>query len=77
MGLTSSAPAATMTTAFLETSISMDSLTFRVLTAAFLLLLLVGYFINWGFTLYQIFTSDLLFKKADKDKDMQDEEKLD
>ena len=64
-----------MTTAFLELSISMDSPTFRVLTAAFLLLLLVDYFINWGFTLYQIFTSDLLFKKAVKDT--QDEEKLD
>lgn len=64
-----------MTTAFLELSISMDSPTFRVLTAALLLLLLVDYFINWGFTLYQIFTSDLLFKKADKDT--QDEEKLD
>ena len=64
-----------MTTAFLELSISMDSAAFRVLTAAFLLLLLVDYFVNWGFTLYHVFTSDLLFKKADKD--MPDEEKLD
>lgn len=68
-------PVATMATAFLELSISMDSPAFRVLTAAFLLILLVNYFVNWGFTLYYIFTSDLLFKKADKD--MPDEEKLD
>ena len=64
-----------MTTAFLELSISMDSPAFRVLTTAFLLLLLVDYFVNWGFTLYYVFTSDLLFKKADTD--MADEEKQD
>ena len=75
IGLTTFASAATMTTAFLELSISMDSPTFRVLTAALLLLLLVDYFVNWGFTLYYIITNDLLFKKADKD--MQDEEKID
>lgn len=75
IGLTSSAFAATMTTAFLELSISMDSPTFRILTVALLLLLLVDYFVNWCFTLYYIFASDLLFKKADKDS--QDEEKVD
>lgn len=64
-----------MASAFLELSISIDSPTFKVLTTALLLLLLVDYFVNWGFTLYYIFTSDLLFKKADKD--MPDEEKLD
>lgn len=69
------APAATMATAFLELSISMDSPAFRVLTTVFLLLLLVNYFVNWGFTLYHICTSDLLFKKADKD--MPDDEKRD
>ena len=58
---------ATLATAFLELSISMDSPTFRALTTALLLLLLVNYFVNWGFTLYYIFTSDLLLKKADKD----------
>lgn len=68
-------PVATMATSFLELSISMDSPTFRVLTTAFLLLLLVDYFVNWAFTLYYIFTSDLLFKKADAD--MPDEEKRD
>lgn len=73
--LMSSSPAATMATSFLELSISMDSPTFRVLTTAFLLLLLVDYFVNWAFTLYYIFTSDLLFKKADTD--MTDEEKRD
>ncbi|CAD6584305.1 MAG: hypothetical protein ASARMPRED_001731 [Alectoria sarmentosa] len=67
--------AGTMATAFLELSISMDSPTFKVLTTALLLLLLVDYFVNWAFTLYYIFTSDLLFKKADKD--MPDEGKLD
>ena len=53
-----------MATSFLELSVSMDSPTFRVLTTAILLLLLVDYFINWLFTLHGIFTSDLLFKKA-------------
>ena len=53
-----------MATAFLQLSVSMDSPTFRVLTTGFLLLLLVDYFINWFFTLYGIFTSDLLFKEA-------------
>ena len=67
--------AGTMATAFLELSISMDSPTFKVLTTALLLLLLVDYFVNWAFTLYYIFTSDLLFKKADKD--VPDEGKLD
>lgn len=75
MELTIAARAATMATAFLELSISMDSPTFRILTTAFLLLLLVDYFVNWGFTLYYIFTSDLLVKKADGD--MPDEGKLD
>ena len=73
--MTNLASAATMATAFIELSISMDSPAFRVLATALLLLLLVNYFVNWGFTLYRIFTSDLLFKKADKD--MPDEEKLD
>lgn len=75
IGLTSFVSAATLTTAFLELSISMDSPAFRVLTAALLLLLLVDYFVNWGFTLYYITTSELLFKKADKD--VQDEGKVD
>ena len=64
-----------MTVAFLEISISTDSPAFRVVTAAFPILLLLNYFINWGFTLYHIFTSDLLFKETDKD--MFDEEKQD
>ena len=53
----------------------MDSPTFRVLTTALLLILLIDYFINWGFTLYSIFTCDMLFKKADND--VPDEEKQD
>lgn len=67
MKLIETAPAATMALSFLELSISIDSPTFRVLTTAFLLLLVVDYFINWGFTLYHTFTSDLLFKTADED----------
>ena len=53
----------------------MNTPTFRVLTTALLLILLVDYFVNWGFTLHSIFTGDMLFKKADKD--VPDEEKQD
>ena len=67
---------ATMATSFLELSITMDSPTFRVLNTAFLLLLLLDYFINWGFTLYYIITSDMLFKQAGGDIP-DEEEKLD
>ena len=65
-----------MATAFLELSITMDSPTFRVLNTAFLLLLLLDYFINWGFTLYNIITSDMLFKQVGEDMP-NEEEKLD
>ena len=65
-----------MATAFLELSITMDSPTFRVLNTAFVLLLLLGYFINWGFTLYKVITSDMLFKEAGGDVP-DAEEKLD
>lgn len=64
-----------MAVSFLQLSISMDSPTFRVLNTAFLLILLVDYFVNWGFTLFLIFTSDILFRKAERD--MPDEEKQD
>ena len=64
-----------MAVSFLQLSISMDSPTFRVLTTALLLILLIDYFVNWGFTLFLIFTGDMLFKKADKD--VPDEEKQD
>ena len=64
-----------MAVSFLQLSISMDSPTFRVLTTALLLILLIDYFVNWGFTLFLFFTGDMLFKKADKD--VPDEEKQD
>lgn len=75
MKLINLAPAATITVAFLELSVSMDSPAFRVLTTALLLILLVDYFINWGFTMHLIFSTELLFKKADKGTP--DEEKQD
>lgn len=53
----------------------MDSPAFRVLTTALLLILLVDYFINWGFTMHLIFSTELPFKKADKGTP--DEEKQD
>ena len=53
-------PIATVNTAFIEFSITMDSPAFRGLSAAFLLLLLIDYFINWAFTLRDIFQGKLL-----------------
>ena len=51
-----------MATAFLSLSIAMDSPTFRVLTTALLLILLVDYFINWGFTIWYSIKGDLVIK---------------
>ncbi|KAK0272868.1 hypothetical protein LTR91_001243 [Friedmanniomyces endolithicus] len=53
-------PIATLTTAFIEFSIAMDSPAFRVLSAIFLIFLLLVYFVNWAFTLRDIFQGKLL-----------------
>ncbi|TKA77025.1 hypothetical protein B0A55_01959 [Friedmanniomyces simplex] len=53
-------PIATVNTAFIEFSITMDSPAFRGLSAAFLIFLLIDYFINWAFTLRDIFQGKLL-----------------
>ncbi|KAK0867228.1 hypothetical protein LTR87_014682 [Friedmanniomyces endolithicus] len=53
-------PIGTLTTAFVEFSITMDSPAFKVLSAIFLVFLLLVYFINWAFTLRDIFQGKLL-----------------
>ena len=54
-----------MATAFLSLSITMDSPTFRVLCTGLFLILLIGYFINWGFTIWYSFRGDLLIKRVE------------
>ena len=46
---------------------AMDSPTFRVLCTAIFLILLVNYFINWGFTIWYSFKGDLLIKRDEGD----------
>lgn len=53
-------PMATVNTAWIAFSVEMDSPTFRVLAAIFLIVLLIDYFVNWGFTLRDIFMGKLL-----------------
>ncbi|KAK5130621.1 hypothetical protein LTR08_001880 [Meristemomyces frigidus] len=53
-------PLATINTAWIEFAKDLDSSTFRVLATIFLLLLLVDYFINWAFTLRDIYMGKLL-----------------
>ncbi|EMD00607.1 hypothetical protein BAUCODRAFT_28950 [Baudoinia panamericana UAMH 10762] len=53
-------PMATVNTAFIMFANEMDSAAFRGLSAALLIVLLVDYFINWGFTLRDIFLGKLL-----------------
>jgi hypothetical protein len=48
------------TTALLNLSISLNSTAFRGLTAALLIFLLIIYFINWGGTIYRIYTKQAL-----------------
>ncbi|KAK3618478.1 hypothetical protein LTR56_024611 [Elasticomyces elasticus] len=53
-------PIATVNTAMIELSITLDSPAFRGLSAGFLIFLLIDYFINWAFTLRDIFQGKLL-----------------
>ena len=58
---------ATMAIAFLSLSIAMDSPTFRVLTTA-LLLILLDYFINWGFMIWYSIKGDLLIRHEELER---------
>jgi tellurite resistance protein TehA-like permease len=66
--LTSLLLSATMTTAFISLSIAMDSPTFRVLSTALLLILLVDFFINWGYTIWYSIKGDLLIKHEELER---------
>ncbi|KAL2040517.1 hypothetical protein N7G274_006496 [Stereocaulon virgatum] len=61
-------PVSTMTTAFISLSIAMDSPTFRVLSTALLLILLVDFFINWGYTIWYSIKGDLLIKHEELER---------
>ena len=53
-------PMATLNIAWIELAKNLDSPTFRVLATISLLLLLIDYFINWAFTLRDVYTGKLL-----------------
>ncbi|KAK4548671.1 hypothetical protein LTR36_009582 [Oleoguttula mirabilis] len=53
-------PMATVNTAFIAFATDMDSPTFRVLSTIFLICLLIDYFLNWAFTLRDVFLGKLL-----------------
>ena len=53
-------PVATLNIALLNLSIEMDSPAFRVLTTGMLLILLIDYFICWGFTFWGIWEGRIL-----------------
>lgn len=48
------------TTALLNLSIALNSPAFRGLTAALLVFLFIVYFVNWGGTLYRLYTGQAL-----------------
>ena len=53
-------------TAFVELAIAMDSPTFRALATGIFLILLVNYFIIWGFTIWHSVYGNLLIKPAEE-----------
>lgn len=54
-------PTVTLTTAWLELASSMDSPTFRALTCALTVLLVIAYFTNMAFTLRGLLNGSLIF----------------
>ena len=59
-------PLGTTTVAWSTLSIAMDSPAFRVLSTALFLILLIGYFVNWGFTVWFCVKGDLLVKSHEE-----------
>jgi len=57
-------PSATMNTACLLYANEMDSPAWRAVTAGFLIILLIDYFINWGYTIYLSIYGELLIPKS-------------
>ncbi|KAJ9625619.1 hypothetical protein H2203_004378 [Taxawa tesnikishii (nom. ined.)] len=57
-------PTVTLTTAWLELASAMDSPTFRALTSALTVFLVIAYFVNWGFTLRGLANGSLIFGKT-------------
>ena len=60
-------PLGTTCLALLTLSIDMDSPAFRVICTGFFLLLLIAYFITWGFTIYHCVRGELLIKRPEED----------
>ncbi|KAL1584021.1 hypothetical protein WHR41_08101 [Cladosporium halotolerans] len=69
-------PVATVNTAWILLSTSLDSPAFRALSSIFLLALLIVYFANWGFTIYHLATGRVLggvaFYRASADEMLED-----
>lgn len=69
-------PVATVNTAWILLSTSLDSPAFRALSSIFLLALLIVYFANWGFTIYHLATGKVLggvaFYRASADEMLED-----
>lgn len=51
---------ATVNTSFIEFASEMDSPAFRTLATIFFLLLLIDYFLNWAYTIRDIYLGKLL-----------------
>jgi tellurite resistance protein TehA-like permease len=62
-------PTVTMTTAWLELGSSMDSPAFRGLSTALFLILLVVYFVNWGFTIWNVANGKLVWAKSELERE--------
>lgn len=62
-------PMGTMNTAMLLYASAMDSPTWRVLTAGLLIILVIDYFICWGYTIYNSIWGDLLIPKETRKSD--------
>ncbi|KAF1989368.1 hypothetical protein K402DRAFT_390945 [Aulographum hederae CBS 113979] len=61
-------PMGTMCTSFLLLGTEMDSPTFRVLATGLFLLLLVDYFVCWGFTIKGVWRGELLDGRSEEQK---------
>jgi len=65
-------PVATLTTSFILLSTALDSVTFRVLATAFLILLVIAYICNLAFTIVRSFTGDILVKPPQEEQEKKD-----
>lgn len=62
-------PTVTMTTAWLELGNSMDSPTFRSLSSTLFLILVLIYFANWGFAIWNVVNGKLVWAKSELERE--------